>query len=97
MSEHGQTRSDYLVLVPTRTAVPNFTITADVEDGLAVLTHDVEAYVPIDAAIVGSWNEVARLDCPDYAGSTPPEQLAPEMVFYNSGDFFLAWNVLESN
>lgn len=73
------------------------TVTVDVEDGRAILSHEIEAYVPIDAAIVGTWTETVRLDCPDLTEFDPTvEQRVHELVFFDSGDFFVTWTTFES-
>jgi len=71
------------------------TVRADVENGRRILTHEVELYVPNGAAIAGTWTEVNRLDCPGQElGPADPGPIG-EIVFFQSGDFWVTWTPFE--
>lgn len=72
-----------------------FVVTADVEDGRRILTVDLEIYVPIDAPVVGTWSEVGRLTCGDYIEVAAEPEPVNEVVFFDTGDFWVTWTPFE--
>lgn len=69
-------------------------IEANIENGREVIATDVAVYVPSDAPIVGSYNEVSWIEC---AGGSVVDSRYPigEVIFYETGDFWVTWTPFE--
>lgn len=79
-------------------SVPNgteFRIVADVEGGRRLVTLPVQVYVPNASAIVGTWTEVAQLECGSGA-DVAPEATMQELVFSDTGEFSATWDPFET-
>jgi hypothetical protein len=71
-----------------------FTVTADIEDGLATVSGDVFVFVPELHPLIGYYTEVARIPCgggPEFQPSDP----IGELVFTASGEIRVTWTPFE--
>ncbi|MFV8749638.1 hypothetical protein ACNOYE_03690 [Nannocystaceae bacterium ST9] len=71
-----------------------FSVTANVEDGLAIVEDSVFAYRPEQHPLKGYWHEVARIPCgggPEFAPSDPIN----ELYFTAAGEVGVTWTPFE--
>jgi hypothetical protein len=71
-----------------------FTVTADIEDGLATVSGEVFVFVPELHPLIGYYTEVSRIPCdagPEFVPSDP----IGELVFTASGEARVTWTPFE--
>lgn len=77
--------------VPDGTLV---TVTADVEDGLAIVEDTVFVYDPALHPLKGSWHEVGRIPC-DNSPEFVPDDPINELYFTAAGEIGVTWMPFE--
>ena len=64
----------------------SFTVTANVEKGLRILTGEIIIYRPEDNPLVGVWHEISLIACEDQSAHTG-DDMVRELVFKADGKF----------
>ncbi len=84
------------VLTISADAAPGsvYTVTADVEDGRAVLQAKVYVWTPESNPLVGVWHEIAELPCGGGA-EAPPFKPIEELWVHASGQLSVTWTPFE--
>jgi hypothetical protein len=72
-----------------------FVVTADVEDGRRLLSTDVHIYDPARNPLIGTWHEVAQIDC-DTGEEVPVERPIGELRFRADGRVSVTWVPFEN-
>jgi hypothetical protein len=72
-----------------------FELTADVEDGRATVKSVITVYTPGGNPLVGTFQEIAQLDCKDGA-EVPAEPVLNELWFHADGTFSATWMPFET-
>lgn len=71
-----------------------FTLTADVEDGRAIVEATITVYTPESNPLVGIWHEVAQAPCMG-GGDVEPMPPIGELWFKANGDVMVTWSPFE--
>lgn len=83
-----------LTIAPDAAPGSVYTVTADVEDGRAVLMAQVHVWTPESNPLVGLWHEVAQIPCGGGA-EVPPVKPIEELWIRASGKMTVTWTPFE--